>query len=236
MKKTPPTKPGALFGENAPEPKTALPAAHRFNIDGGSRGNPGPASYGVVVRDPGGKIVAELKKYIGRMTNNVAEYYGLIAALDYAESHGIRALRVEADSELLVKQMRGQYKVKSEDLQPLFERARKMAAGFHSFRIDHVYREQNRDADRLANEAMDEAEGKTAAKADGKTAASKTAAASPKTEKAKAESATAAAKTGPRLIPARYRAGVLYLLEDMGLPDGTVCKIILHSVYDPSKT
>ena len=235
MKKTSPTKPGPLFGENAPEPKTALPAAHRFNIDGGSRGNPGPASYGVVVRDPAGKIVAELKKYIGRMTNNVAEYYGLIAALDYAESHGIRALRVEADSELLVKQMRGQYKVKSEDLQPLFERARKMAAGFPSFRIDHVYREQNRDADRLANEAMDEAEGKTSVKADGKTSGSKAAAASPKTEKAKVESATAAAKTGPRLIPARYRAGVLYLLEDMGLPDGTVCKIILHSVYDPSK-
>ena len=235
MKKTSPTKPGPLFGENAPEPKTALPAAHRFNIDGGSRGNPGPASYGVVVRDPAGKIVAELKKYIGRMTNNVAEYYGLIAALDYAESHGIRALRVEADSELLVKQMRGQYKVKSEDLQPLFERARKMAAGFHSFRIDHVYREQNRDADRLANEAMDEAEGKTSVKADGKASGSKTAAA-PKTEKAKAESLTAAAKTGPRLIPARYRAGVLYLLEDMGLPDGTVCKIILHSVYDPNKT
>jgi ribonuclease HI len=232
MKKTPPAKPGALFGENAPEPKSAPAAAYRFNIDGGSRGNPGPASYGVVVRDAGGKIVAELKKYIGRMTNNVAEYYGLIAALDYAESHGIRALRIEADSELLVKQMRGQYKVKSEDLQPLFERARKMAAAFDSFRIDHVYREQNRDADRLANEAMDEAEGKTATKADAKPAASKTAASPSKTEKPKAE---AAAKTGPRLIPARYRAGVLYLLEDMGLPDGTVCKIILHSVYDPSK-
>jgi ribonuclease HI len=235
MKKTPSAKPGALFGENASEPKAAPAAAYRFNIDGGSRGNPGPASYGVVVRDPGGKIVAELKKYIGRMTNNVAEYYGLIAALDYAESHGIRALRVEADSELLVKQMRGQYKVKSEDLQPLFERARKMAAGFASFRIEHVYREQNRDADRLANEAMDKAEGKTAAKTDGKAAGSKAGGAAPKTEKAKAETATAAAKTGPRLIPARYRAGVLYLLEDMGLPDGTVCKIILHSVYDPSK-
>jgi len=235
MKKTTPVKPGALFGDQAPESKSPT-AAHRFNVDGGSRGNPGPASYGIVVRDPGGKIVAELKKYIGRNTNNVAEYYGLIAALDYAESHGIRALRIEADSELMVKQMRGQYKVKSADLQPLFERARKMAAGFDSFRIDHVYREQNREADRLANEAMDEADGKAGAKADGKTAESKTAASSPKTEKPKPGVAPAAAKTGPRLIPARYRAGVLYLLEDMGLPDGTVCKIILHSVYDPSKT
>jgi ribonuclease HI len=229
MKKTTPAKPGALFGEQPPPAKTPT-AAYRFNIDGGSRGNPGPASYGVVVRDPGGKIVAELKKYIGRNTNNVAEYYGLIAALDYAESHGIRALRVEADSELMVKQMRGQYKVKSADLQPLYERARKMAAGFDLFRIDHVYREQNRDADRLANEAMDEAEGKLPAKPDGKAAA-----APPKTEKPKQAAQATAAKTGPRLIPARYRAGVLYLLEDMGLPDGTVCKIILHSVYDPNK-
>jgi hypothetical protein len=122
--------------------------------------------------------------------------------------------------------MRGQYKVKSEDLQPLYERAKKMSQGFDLFRIEHVYREQNREADRLANEAMDEAEGKTAAKPDGKAAAS---------AKAEKPAAAAAPKAGPRLIPARYRAGVLYLLEDMGLPDGTVCKIILHSVYDPNK-
>ena len=97
-----------LFGE--PEPEAKL-AAWRANIDGGSRGNPGPAAYGVVLRDPRGQIVARLKKYIGRNTNNVAEYYGLIAALDYAQSRQIRALDVESDSELLVKQMRGQYKV-----------------------------------------------------------------------------------------------------------------------------
>src|SRR5258708_6543878 len=103
-------------------------------------------------------IVAKLKKYIGRMTNNVAEYYGLIAAMDYAQSHSIRALRIESDSELLVKQMRGQYKVKSEDLRPLFERAQKMSKTFDSFRIEHVYREQNREADALANEALDETE------------------------------------------------------------------------------
>src|SRR5260370_18241347 len=83
------------------------------------------------------------------------------AAWDYAESHGVRAIRIESDSELLVKQMRGQYKVKSEDLRPLFERAHKMSKAFDSFRIEHVYREQNREADALANEALDEAEGKT---------------------------------------------------------------------------
>src|SRR5579859_6513903 len=97
----------ALFSESPAEQKNVTPA-HRANIDGAARGNPGPASYGVVIRDGQGEVVTKLKKYIGRMTNNVAEYYGLIAALDYAESHGIRALCVESDSELMVKQMQGQ--------------------------------------------------------------------------------------------------------------------------------
>src|SRR5215468_7517831 len=149
---------GGLFGETEPETK---PAPYRANIDGGSRGNPGPASYGVVIRSPKGEIIARLKKYIGRMTNNVAEYYGLIAALDWAQSNQVRALRIESDSELLVKQMRGQYKVKSEDLKPLFERAKKMSQMFSSFHIDHVYREQNAEADALANEAMDEVSGRS---------------------------------------------------------------------------
>lgn len=143
-----------LFGDTPQEPKRI--AAYQANVDGGSRGNPGPAAYGVVVRNPKGEIVAKLKKYIGQNTNNVAEYFGLIAALDYAQTHEIRALRVESDSELLVKQMRGQYKVKSEDLRPLFERAKKMSQTFESFRIDHVYREQNREADALVNQALDE--------------------------------------------------------------------------------
>jgi ribonuclease HI len=138
---------GGLFGDASPEPPKQNVAAYQANIDGGSRGNPGPAAYGVVIRDGRGEVVARLKKYIGQNTNNVAEYFGLIAALDYAQTHGVRFLRVESDSELMVKQMRGQYKVKSADLQPLFERAKKMAAGLESFRIDHVYREQNREAD-----------------------------------------------------------------------------------------
>src|ERR1700683_3319031 len=158
MAKRVPTSPAAgLFADGAPEAKI-MTAAYRANIDGGSRGNPGPAAYGVVIRDAKGEIVAKLKKYIGRMTNNVAEYYGLIAALDYMQSQGIKALRIESDSELLVKQMRGQYKESSPELQPLYERARKMAAALESFRIDHVYREQNREADALANQAMDEVE------------------------------------------------------------------------------
>src|ERR1700742_840546 len=162
MPKRPSPPEGArLFGDAAPDsrPAAAATAPYRANIDGGSRGNPGPAAYGVLIRDPKGEPVAHLKKYIGRMTNNVAEYYGLIAALDYVESQGIRALRIESDSELLVKQMKGLYKVRSEELAPLYERAKKMAAGLDSFRIDHVYREHNREADALANLAMDEVEG-----------------------------------------------------------------------------
>lgn len=156
-RKTAPPARGGLFSNQEP---AASHATYRANIDGGSRGNPGPASYGVVIRDPRGEIVACLKKYIGRTTNNVAEYYGLIAALDYVHAHGVRALRIESDSELLVKQMRGQYKVKSADLRPLFEHARKLSQALEFFRIEHVYRQQNQEADALANEAMDEASGK----------------------------------------------------------------------------
>ena len=152
-RRTPPAS-GGLFGDAPPESRRIV--AYQANIDGGSRGNPGAAAYGVVIRDGRGEIVARLKKYIGQSTNNVAEYFGLIAALDYAQTHEIRALRIESDSELLVKQMRGQYKVKSGDLRPLFERARKMSQTLESFRIDHVYREQNREADALVNQALDE--------------------------------------------------------------------------------
>ncbi len=224
MPKRPPTSRGKdLFGEAPAEPKPAA-AAYRANIDGGSRGNPGPAAYGVIIRDGSGEIVARLKKYIGRMTNNVAEYYGLIAAMDYAQSHSIRALRIESDSELLVKQMRGQYKVKSEDLRPLFERAQKMSKAFDSFRIEHVYREQNREADALANEALDETENKTP----GGAAAKKTAAPVAKSEPASSKPEPPSSKPEPRKIQARFRGGVLYLLEDVELPDGMVVDVSIH--------
>jgi ribonuclease HI len=215
-RRSPTSRAKDLFGDAPAEPKPAA-AAHRANIDGGSRGNPGPASYGVVIRDGRGDIVAKLKKYIGRMTNNVAEYYGLIAAMDYAQSHAIRALRVESDSELLVKQMRGLYKVKSEDLRPLFERAQKMSKAFDSFRIEHVYREQNREADALANEALDETEGKAPGAASAK-----------KAESTGAKPEPASSKTEPRKIQARFRSGVLYLLEDVELPDGMVVDVSIH--------
>src|SRR5881227_3395649 len=203
-KRKPDFRGAGLFKDAAPETKPAI-AAWRANIDGGSRGNPGPAAYGVVIRDGRGEIVAKLKKYIGRMTNNVAEYYGLIAAMDYAQSHSIRVLHIESDSELLVKQMRGQYKVKSEDLRPLFERAKKMSQALDSFRIEHVYREQNREADVLANEALDETEGKTP----GATTTKKIEAPGIKTEPASPKSAPPSSQPEPRKIQARFRGGVL---------------------------
>jgi ribonuclease HI len=217
-KRVQPPRVAGLFADGASEAKPVA-AAYRANIDGGSRGNPGPAAYGVVIRDAKGDIVARLKKYIGRMTNNVAEYYGLIAALDYMQSQGIKALRIESDSELLVKQMRGQYKVRSPELQPLFERARKMSQALESFRIDHVYREQNREADALANEAMDEVEGGSAKSA-------KAAAAAAATPAAKSE--TRAPVGEVRKIRARFRSGVLYLLEDVDLPDGVEVDVLLR--------
>jgi ribonuclease HI len=207
MWKRPSVPKGAgLFGEAEPERKAI--AAYQANVDGGSRGNPGPAAYGVVVRDPRGEIVARLKKYIGKNTNNVAEYFGLIAALDYAQNHGIRALRVESDSELMVKQMRGQYKVKSEELKPLFERAKKMSQTFEAFRINHVYREQNKEADALVNQALDETSGSGASSG-------------AKTEKA-------AAKDSTMRLVARYKDGVLEPYDALDLPEGSEVEILLR--------
>jgi len=124
--------------------------------DGGSRGNPGPAGYGVFIQGPGGETLAELSEFLGRATNNVAEYKGLLAALDYALKSGHARLKVIADSELLVKQIQGRYKVNSPDLRPLYEEAKRRIARLEAFRIEHVLRGKNKQADRLANLAMDQ--------------------------------------------------------------------------------
>ena len=132
-------------------------AAHSLtaHIDGGARGNPGPAGFGVVLYDEGGRKVAELSEYLGKQTNNYAEYSGLLAALAYALQHGCSSLKVFSDSELMVKQIKGQYKVNNPALKELHGKARSMINRFDSFTITHVLREKNRDADRLANQAMD---------------------------------------------------------------------------------
>ena len=139
----------SLFGPASGETASA-------NIDGGSRGNPGPAGYGVRIEQPDG-TVTELKEFLGSCTNNVAEYSGLLAALHWAADHGISELRVRSDSELLVKQMRGEYRVKNPGLLPLYDDARGLMRKIGRVTFEHVRREFNKDADRLANEAMDEA-------------------------------------------------------------------------------
>ncbi len=125
------------------------------NVDGGARGNPGPAAYGVVVRNAEGKVVTELSKYLGIQTNNVAEYSGLLAALEYAAQAKYESIKVISDSELLVRQMQGRYKVNHPVLKQLFDKAKLLTESFHLFRIEHVLREKNKDADRLVNAVLD---------------------------------------------------------------------------------
>ncbi len=214
MSKRPAPPSGARLFDEPAAPDPPRSGSYTCNIDGAARGNPGPASYGVVVRDSSGAIVARLKKYIGRFTNNVAEYYALIAALDYAQAHSVRSVRIHSDSELLVKQMRGQYKVKSPDLRPLFERAKKMSQSFASFAIEHVYREQNREADALANEALD-------ATAPGAAPAKVHAAAKPAPHAGTLES---------RRFRARYCRGALVLAEPLNIPEDSEVEIQIRLV------
>jgi ribonuclease HI len=133
--------------------------------DGGARGNPGPAGYGVVIKDETGQTDASLSEYLGHQTNNFAEYQGLIAALEYAIQHGPKALKLISDSELLVRQIKGIYKVKNAVLQDLHGRAKELIAQMEWFSIGHAFREQNQDADRLANAAMDKGMGRSVARA-----------------------------------------------------------------------
>jgi ribonuclease HI len=129
--------------------------------DGGSRGNPGPAGFGVYIQDSAGSVLAELSQFLGARTNNFAEYSALLAALEFALAKGHRSLRVISDSELMVKQIKGQYRVNSPELRSLYAEARRRIAQLDHFQIQHVLREKNRHADRLANLAMDRGMGRT---------------------------------------------------------------------------
>ncbi len=209
--------PGRLFAE--PEsPATRLDGAYTANIDGAARGNPGPASYGVVLRAPDGKPLESLGKYIGRHTNNVAEYYALIAALDYAAAKGIRRLRVYSDSQLIVNQMKGLYKVKHPDLRPLHERAKKQAASLEAFTIQYVPREENHDADAAANAVLDNTGGVKPAYGSepGRTAPA------PRSEP------HVSSLKAPRRIRARFRDGVLVPTEPLGYGENEELEITIE--------
>ncbi|GBE17785.1 14.7 kDa ribonuclease H-like protein [archaeon BMS3Abin16] len=128
--------------------------------DGGARGNPGPAGIGVVITKPKGETLAEHKAFIGRATNNQAEYRALIKGLELAKDYGARKIVSVMDSELVVKQMKGEYRVRNKGLQPLYQKARALEQGFDSVTYRHVKRENDKIqiADRLVNEALDEKE------------------------------------------------------------------------------
>ena len=135
-------------------------SAYVARIDGGARGNPGPAGWGVVIESPEGDVICELYGAIGSATNNVAEYTGLLSALGWCAEHSAADARVFSDSLLLVQQMLGNYKVKNAGLKPLHGQARLLASRIGKVTYEHVPRELNKAADRLANLAMDKAEGR----------------------------------------------------------------------------
>ncbi len=218
---------GSLFGEAgggsvASSRESAGAAAEWVTAycDGGSRGNPGPAGYGVFIQGTGGEKLAELSEFLGRTTNNVAEYRALLGALEWALEHGRGRLRVVGDSELLVKQIQGRYKVASPDLRPLYEEAKRRIARLDGFRIEHVLRGKNREADRLANEAMDRGMGRGGS---GRPGTGRTGSVG-LVAGGEARVGAAARPEPARVLKGFTKGGVIHLLEGE-LPDGVFVKV-----------
>jgi probable phosphoglycerate mutase len=196
-------------GLESPAPETQ--EWHTAFCDGGSRGNPGPAGFGAVIQDGHGRVVARLSGYLGRQTNNFAEYKGLLAVLTWVLEHGVTRLRVVSDSELMVKQMKGQYKVASPGLRPLWEEAKRLSKALEKFEMRHTLRGGNQEADRLANEAMDQGMGKSPGGAGGNSAASRP--------------VSPPAKATRQVFEGLVKNGVVHLIEGE-LPDGVLVKVI----------
>lgn len=219
---------GNLFdlpGTPAQESTTEIITAH---CDGGSRGNPGPAGYGAVLEDSRGQVVARLSEFLGIQTNNYAEYSGLLAVLRWALEHGRKRLRVISDSELMVKQMKGQYKVSSPSLRPLWEEAQKLSRQFEKFEMGHTLRGGNKEADRLANEAMDRGMGKgsSASSVSSGSGASPVRANAYEKPPVRPSQSAAAAPKQPKIVLEGYvKDGVVHLLGGE-IPDGTFVKVI----------
>jgi ribonuclease HI len=197
------------------------------HCDGGARGNPGPAGYGALIQDDQGMVVAELSEFLGMRTNNYAEYSGLLGCLQYALDHHHPRLRVVSDSELMVKQIQGKYQVKSPDLKPLYEEAKRRIARLEGFEISHALRHKNKDADRLANEAMDR--GMKRPHAPG-TPAPPPLKATPYPVKSEAPPQPVSQSQGYAKADAMLRGftkdGVVHVLGGASLPDGIFVKII----------
>ena len=204
---------GNLFADPAPSAAADWLTAH---CDGGSRGNPGPSGYGSVIEDAQGRVVARLSQFLGHQTNNYAEYSGLLAVLKWANENGVKRLRVVSDSELMVKQMKGLYKVKNPGLLPLWEEAKRLAARLDRFEMRHTLRGGNQEADRLANEAMDKGMGK---------AVSGASVVSGVSISASRPAPAPAAKPTRQILEGYVKDGVVHLLEGE-LPDGIFVKVI----------
>ncbi len=215
-----------LFGTR-PDPVRAPSEQPRWilaHCDGGARGNPGPAGYGAVVQTADGTILAELSEFLGIRTNNYAEYSGLLGCLHYALENGYRHLRVVSDSELMVKQILGKYQVKSPDLKPLYDEAKRRIAKLEGFEISHALRHKNKDADRLANEAMDRGMRRPQATA-ARPVPSAEARASQLPIAARERSASAPAQPNA-MLRGFTRDGVVHVLGGTTLPDGIFVKIL----------
>jgi ribonuclease HI len=204
------------------------------HCDGGARGNPGPAGYGALVQSTDGAVIAELSEFLGLRTNNFAEYSGLLGCLDFALKNGYRKLRVVSDSELMVKQIQGKYQVKSPDLKPLYDEAKRRIAKLDGFEISHALRHKNKDADRLANEAMDRGMRKPGAAPAPSVRTAPAAAASPAARPAAPpipiatpeRRAAAPAPEADAMLRGFTRDGVVHILGGAKLPDGIFVKII----------
>ncbi|MGC9200055.1 MAG: ribonuclease HI family protein [Acidobacteriaceae bacterium] len=201
------------------------------HCDGGARGNPGPAGYGAVLRNQSGVVLAELSVFLGNRTNNYAEYSGLLGCLQWTLDHGYHRLRVVSDSELMVKQIQGRYKVNSPDLRPLWQEARRRIAQLDQFEISHALRHKNKHADRLANDAMDRGANTPVAKnslAENPTPSHPphSTASAPTPTAPEPSSSAAPTSSQPFMLRGVTRNGAIHLLGGQTLPDGIFVKII----------
>jgi len=209
---------GNLFEDSAVPASAGDKEWFTAHCDGGSRGNPGPSGYGAVIEDSHGRVVDRLSKFLGHQTNNHAEYSALLAVLRWATENGVRRLRVVSDSELMVKQMKGQYKVASQALRPLWEEAKRLAGQLERFEMKHTLRGGNKEADRLANEAMDRGMGKGPSELAGQQVSKSATTAAP-------PDLPASGKGGRQVLEGYVKGGVVHLLEGE-LPDGVFVKVI----------
>jgi ribonuclease HI len=214
----------SLFPDSVPAPtSTEMLIAH---CDGGSRGNPGPAGYGAIIEDSKGRVVARLSEFLGKRTNNYAEYSALLGVLAWAIENKAPRIKVIADSELMVKQMQGKYKVNSPDLRPLWEEARRRAAKLERFEIAHTLRGGNKEADQLANDAMDKGMGRTPSASVSTQAASTQSAPMIQSRDTGSSARPAPRPPQPRQVLEGFvKNGVVHLIEGE-LPDGIFVKVI----------